>query len=154
MQEGSDNAGQIVVAAATKISRIAEDVLAQGTLRYRQMHIITSLFAAFCVHTIGIKRNQNMLRRIAENRTQICLLGLQEIRKYWRINNNVSNLFLQYLDVSIAQKLHGTSHTQNTTHSSNNYFASGEQLGGGMDGNHPGGGLLSGFLGPQNLQSQ
>lgn len=37
----------------------------------------------------------------------MCLLGLQEIQKYWRINNNVLDLFLQYLDTSIAHRLHG-----------------------------------------------
>lgn len=73
---------------------------------------ITSLFAALCIHTISIKRNEHVSRRLAENRAQICLLGLQEIQKYWRINNNVLDLFLQYLDVSIAQRLHGASQAQ------------------------------------------
>ncbi|RGP68538.1 n-terminal binuclear zn cluster-containing dna binding domain-containing [Fusarium sporotrichioides] len=80
-QDGSDNSGQIVVAAATKISRIAEDMLAQGTLRYGQMHTVTSLFAALCIHTISIKQKEHdVSRRIAENRAQMCLLGLQEIQ--------------------------------------------------------------------------
>jgi hypothetical protein len=35
----------------------------------------------------------------------MCLLGLQEIQKYWRINNNVLDLFLRYLDTSIANRL-------------------------------------------------
>lgn len=35
----------------------------------------------------------------------MCLLGLKEIQKYWRINNNVLDLFLQYLDESIAKRL-------------------------------------------------
>lgn len=35
------------------------------------------------------------------------MLGLQEIKKYWRINNHLLDLFLQYLDVSIAKRLHG-----------------------------------------------
>lgn len=105
-------------------------MLTQGTLRYGQMHSygshrprerqalanccsrITSLFAALCIHTISIKRNEHVSRRIAESRAQMCLLGLQEIQKYWRINNNVLDLFLQYLDVSIAQRLHGASQAQ------------------------------------------
>lgn len=36
----------------------------------------------------------------------MCLLCLKEIQKYWRINNNVLDLFLQYLDRSIAERLH------------------------------------------------
>jgi hypothetical protein len=42
---------------------------------------------------------------LAEHRAQICLLGLQEIRKYWEVNNLVLKLFFQYLDESTAKKL-------------------------------------------------
>lgn len=38
----------------------------------------------------------------------MCLLGLKEIQKYWRINNNVLDLFLQYLDESIVKRLHNS----------------------------------------------
>lgn len=69
---------------------------------------ITSLFAALCIHAISIKRGVDVTRRIAEHRAQMCLLALQEIQKYWRINNNLLDLFLQYLDVSIAKRIHGT----------------------------------------------
>ncbi|KAH7159612.1 N-terminal binuclear Zn cluster-containing/DNA binding domain-containing protein [Dactylonectria estremocensis] len=116
-QNKEDDDGQIAVAAASRISRIAEDMLAQGTLRYGQMHLITSLFAALCIHVIGIKRGVDVTRRIAEHRAQMCLLALQEIQKYWRINNNVLDLFLQYLDVSIANRLHGTGQAEGTSHS-------------------------------------
>lgn len=71
------------------------------------MSRITSLFAALCIHAIGIRRNIGMSQRIAEHRAQLCLLCLKEIQKYWRINNNVLDLFLQYLDSSIAKRLHG-----------------------------------------------
>lgn len=37
-QDGSEDIGHIVASAASKISRIAEDMLTQGTLRYGQMH--------------------------------------------------------------------------------------------------------------------
>ena len=75
------------------------------------MFSITSLFAALCIHAISIRRCVDVTRRIAENRAQMCLLGLQEIQKYWRINNNVLDLFLQYLDVSIAKRLDGAART-------------------------------------------
>lgn len=32
---------------------------------------------------------------------------MKEVQKYWRINNNTLDLFLQYLDRSIAARLHG-----------------------------------------------
>ncbi|KAH8421667.1 Transcription factor, partial [Colletotrichum scovillei] len=97
------------LAAACRISRIAEDMLAQKTLQYGQMHLLTSLFAAFCIHAIDIKSADGISRRLAEHRAQMCLLGLKEIQKYWRINNNVLDLFLQYLDESIAKRLNGDS---------------------------------------------
>ncbi|KAF7562535.1 hypothetical protein G7046_g1588 [Stylonectria norvegica] len=83
-----DGTGQIhvAVAAASRISRIAEDMLAQGTLR-------------------GVV---DVTRRISEHRAQMCLLSLQEVQKYWTINNNVLDLFLKYLDQSIAKRLHGS----------------------------------------------
>ncbi|OHW94402.1 cutinase transcription factor 1 [Colletotrichum incanum] len=95
------------LAAACRISRIAEDMLAQKTLQYGQMHLLTSLFAAFCIHAIDIKSADGIGRRLAEHRAQMCLLGLKEIQKYWRINNNVLDLFLQYLDESIAKRING-----------------------------------------------
>ncbi|KAK1673319.1 fungal-specific transcription factor domain-containing protein [Colletotrichum godetiae] len=97
------------LAAACRISRIAEDMLAQKTLQYGQMHLLTSLFAAFCIHAIDIKSADGISRRLAEHRAEMCLLGLKEIQKYWRINNNVLDLFLQYLDESIAKRLNGDS---------------------------------------------
>ncbi|KJZ78517.1 hypothetical protein HIM_01908 [Hirsutella minnesotensis 3608] len=97
---------QVVANAACRISRIAEDMSTHGTLRYGQMHLITSLFAALCIHAISIRRGVGVSRRIAEHRAQMCLLCLKEIQKYWRINNNVLDLFLQYLDRSIADRLH------------------------------------------------
>ncbi|KAH6984549.1 fungal-specific transcription factor domain-containing protein [Ilyonectria sp. MPI-CAGE-AT-0026] len=115
-QKKEDDNGQIAVAAASRISRIAEDMLAQGTLRYGQMHLITSLFAALCIHAISIKRGVDVTRRIAEHRAQMCLLALQEIQKYWRINNNLLDLFLQYLDVSIAKRIHGTGQVEGMMH--------------------------------------
>ncbi|GKT50671.1 uncharacterized protein ColSpa_10852 [Colletotrichum spaethianum] len=77
-------------------------MLAQKTLQYGQMHL---LFAAFCIHAIDIKSADGIGRRLAEHRAQMCLLGLKEIQKYWRINNNVLDLFLQYLDESIAKRI-------------------------------------------------
>ncbi|KAJ0299753.1 hypothetical protein COL516b_008870 [Colletotrichum fioriniae] len=73
------------------------------------IHLAYNLFAAFCIHAIDIKSADGISRRLAEHRAQMCLLGLKEIQKYWRINNNVLDLFLQYLDESIAKRLNGDS---------------------------------------------
>lgn len=95
------------LSAASLISRIAEDMLERKTLQYGQMHLITSLFAALCIHAINLKTADGVGRRLAEHRAQICLLGLKEVQKFWRINNTVLDLFLQYLDESIARRLRG-----------------------------------------------
>ena len=67
--------------------------------------------AALCIHVISIRRGTGVTRRIAEHRAQMCLLCLKEIQKYWRINITVLDLFLQYLDCSIAERLHATNPT-------------------------------------------
>ncbi|KAL7951300.1 N-terminal binuclear Zn cluster-containing/DNA binding domain-containing protein [Trichoderma barbatum] len=98
---------QVVLKAACRISRIAEDMSTQGILRYGQMHLITSIFSALCIHTITIRRGTGLTRRLAEHRAETCLLCLKEVQKYWRININILEFFLQYLDRSIAARLHG-----------------------------------------------
>ncbi|PON22054.1 hypothetical protein TGAM01_v209124 [Trichoderma gamsii] len=105
--ESTTPGSQIVLKAACRISRIAEDMCTQGILRYGQMHLITSIFSALCIHTITIRRGTGLTRRLAEHRAETCLLCLKEVQKYWRINNNTLDLFLQYLDRSIAARLHG-----------------------------------------------
>ncbi|KAH8696232.1 fungal-specific transcription factor domain-containing protein [Talaromyces proteolyticus] len=100
-----DRDKQAATAAANQISRIAEDMLSQQTIQYGQMHLITGLFAALCIHVINIRTTDGVNKRLAENRAQICLLGLHEIQKYWRINNLVLDFFFQYLDESTARIL-------------------------------------------------
>ncbi|CAG9945864.1 unnamed protein product [Clonostachys rosea f. rosea IK726] len=108
-QRDAVDSAEMAYHAATRISRIAEDLLTRGALRFGQMHLITSLFAALCIHVVSIRRGTGVARRIAENRAQACLLGLQEIQKYWRINNNVLDVFMQFVDNSIMKQLRGTS---------------------------------------------
>ncbi|KAJ0356297.1 hypothetical protein KNSL1_000005 [Colletotrichum chrysophilum] len=70
------------------------------------MHLLTSLFAALCIHAIDIKSADGIGRQLAVHRAQMCHLGLKEIQNYWRINNNVLDLFLQYLDKPIAKRIY------------------------------------------------
>ncbi|KAF4545053.1 hypothetical protein BFW01_g2570 [Lasiodiplodia theobromae] len=109
---------QAAISAACRISRIAEDMLAQKTIRFGQMHLITSLFAALCINVIEIRTADDVAKRLAENRAQMCLLGLKEVQKYWSINNIVLDLFFQYLDKSTARRLHGD-HTEATRDQTN-----------------------------------
>lgn len=54
-----------------------------------------------------MQRSEHIAKRLAEQRAQICLIGLKEIQKYWEVNNLVLELFFQYLDDSTAKKLRG-----------------------------------------------
>lgn len=80
-----------------------------------------------------MKGSTDISRRLAENRAQICLLGLQEIQKYWRINNNILDLFLEHVDVSVSQRLDGSSQIQNTVDAAGS-LAGEEQPGSGIKG--------------------
>lgn len=72
---------------------------------FLKLFSITGLFAALCIHVINIRTTDGVNKRLAENRAQICLLGLHEIQKYWRVNNLVLDFFFQYLDDSTARIL-------------------------------------------------
>ncbi|KAH8895222.1 hypothetical protein GQ53DRAFT_681751 [Thozetella sp. PMI_491] len=91
--------------AANRISRIAENMLTEESLRYGQMHMITGFFSALCIHTITLRTAQGVGKTIAMHKARMCLLSLQEIQKYWMINNHLLGLFLCYLDESIAERL-------------------------------------------------
>ncbi|RYC58376.1 hypothetical protein CHU98_g7826 [Xylaria longipes] len=99
----------IVIRAASRISRIAEDMLSQDILQYGQMHMITSIFTALCVHAISLRTATGLEKTITLYRGRMCLMSLKEIQKYWKINNNLLDLFFKYLDGSIAERLHGSS---------------------------------------------
>lgn len=65
----------------------------------------TSLFNSLCIHTICLRRSKDTVRKLAEYRAQLCLLGLRELQKTWDVTNWVLQLFLQFLDQSTAKKL-------------------------------------------------
>ncbi|KAK5995337.1 Cutinase transcription factor 1 beta [Cladobotryum mycophilum] len=111
-EEGSQGIG-VVLKSARQICRIAEDMSTQGTLRYAQMHLISAVFSALCIHTMNIRRRTGVPRRIAEHRAETCLLCLKEVQRYWRINNKLLDLFLQYLDRSTMARLSHPDTTEN-----------------------------------------
>lgn len=57
------------------------------------------------MHAISLQRSKDTTRRLAENRAQMCLIGLKEMQKYWEVNNLVLELFFQYIDESTAKTL-------------------------------------------------
>ncbi|KAJ5094045.1 hypothetical protein N7456_009906 [Penicillium angulare] len=101
----SQDEGQIAYHAACQISRIAEDLLAEDLLGYGQIHLITCLFNALCIHTVNLRRVKGTARLVAEHRAKICLYGLKESQKTWEVTNWILQIFFQYLDRSMARLL-------------------------------------------------
>lgn len=91
--------------AASQIARIIEDLLPEGNLRHAQIHVITNLFNALCIHTTHLRRAEGTGVAIAEHRAKMCLLGLEELQKTWEMQNWILQLFFQYLDRSTAARL-------------------------------------------------
>lgn len=54
---------------------------------------------------VDIRQSTGIRKKLAEHRARLCLLGLKEIQRYWKINNNVLDLFFTYMDDAMAQKL-------------------------------------------------
>lgn len=65
---------------------------------------ITTLFTALCIHTIDFRRSIGMHRNLAEGRAKLCLLGLREVQKSWRVNDLILDLFMQQLDEVTASR--------------------------------------------------
>jgi hypothetical protein len=111
---GGDNGrqedGHVAYQAACRISRVAEDLLAEGLIGHGQIHLITCLFNALCIHTINLRRVEGTSRLVAEHRAKICLYGLRELQKTWEVTNWILQLFFQYLDRSMARRLGSNDH--------------------------------------------
>ncbi|KAL2818511.1 fungal-specific transcription factor domain-containing protein [Aspergillus cavernicola] len=71
--------------AADSITRIAEDLLATGTIKLGQIHLIPALFGALSVHTMIICRKDPIRQKLAENKSRQCLLALSELSISWPV---------------------------------------------------------------------
>ncbi|RAQ76667.1 Zn(II)2Cys6 transcription factor [Aspergillus flavus] len=100
-----DKAGQVALDAATRSTRIVEDMLSHNLVQHGPTHLITHTFSTLCIHTIHCRRTSGTARKLAEHRAKLCLLGLQELQKTWDIENWVLNLFFRCLDDSTARTL-------------------------------------------------
>ncbi|KAL1596504.1 hypothetical protein SLS60_009151 [Paraconiothyrium brasiliense] len=105
-EEDSDpDAASFALHAAARSSRIVEDLLSEGTMGHAQIHVITNLFNALCIHVAHLRRSSGVTQTIAEHRGKLCLLGLQELQQTWEVTNWVLQLFFQYLDRTTAARL-------------------------------------------------
>ncbi|PLB46236.1 Zn(II)2Cys6 transcription factor [Aspergillus steynii IBT 23096] len=112
-----DELGQIALNAATKTTRIIEDMLSHNLVQHGVTHLITHSFSALCIHTIHCRRTTGTARKLAEHRARLCLLGLQELQKTWDLENWVLDLFFRCLDDCTARTLRLTDNVNPTAHS-------------------------------------
>lgn len=83
--------------AADETARIAEDLLASGTLRKGQLHLVPAFFAALGMHAIVIRRNDPVQCLLAKNRSRQCMLGLSELSKGWPVAGWILRLFISLM---------------------------------------------------------
>lgn len=113
--------GQIALDAATKSTRIMEDLLSAHLIQHAPTHLylphtpidgvnvlisrITHSFTTLCIHTIHHRRSSGTTRTLAEHRARLCLLSLEELQKSWDLENWVLHLFFKGLDDRTAEVL-------------------------------------------------
>ncbi|KAL2844903.1 fungal-specific transcription factor domain-containing protein [Aspergillus pseudodeflectus] len=71
--------------AADSLTRLAEDLLATGTIRSGQIHLVPAFFGALSVHTIVMCRKDRIRQKLAENKSRQCLLALSELSHSWPV---------------------------------------------------------------------
>ncbi|KAJ5111999.1 hypothetical protein N7532_000044 [Penicillium argentinense] len=105
--ESMNPEGNIAIDAATRSTRILEDMLSENLVQHGLVHlqVITHTFSALCIHTIHFGRSTNTARKLAEHRAKLCLLGLKELQKSWDLENWVLDLFFRCLDDRTARNL-------------------------------------------------
>ncbi|KAF3007033.1 hypothetical protein E8E15_000258 [Penicillium rubens] len=97
--------GNVALDAATRSTRILEDMLSENLVQHGSVHLITHTFSALCIHTIHFGRVTDTARKLAEHRAKLCLLGLKELQKSWDLENWVLDLFFRCLDDRTARDL-------------------------------------------------
>ncbi|EHA26132.1 hypothetical protein ASPNIDRAFT_36438 [Aspergillus niger ATCC 1015] len=90
--QSTSSEGNVALEAATKSTRILEDMLSQdlvqhGSLHFLQPQRITHIFSALCIHTIHFGRVGGTSKKLAEHRAKLCLLGLKELQKLGDLEN-------------------------------------------------------------------
>ncbi|KAF3403537.1 hypothetical protein F1880_009645 [Penicillium rolfsii] len=103
--QSTSSDGNIALEAATKSTRILEDMLSQNLVQHGSVHLITHTFSALCIHTIHFGRVTSTAKKLAEHRAKLCLLGLKELQKSWDLENWVLDLFFHCLDDRTAENL-------------------------------------------------
>ncbi|KFX91423.1 hypothetical protein V490_05907 [Pseudogymnoascus sp. VKM F-3557] len=89
---------EVAFTSANRITRIVDDLLTTETLRYGQFILVPCIFGALTMHTIMISNGSLMQRRLTNNRAQLCVLGLSQVRNSWPCSDWVYRLFVSLLE--------------------------------------------------------
>ncbi|KAF5672789.1 cutinase transcription factor 1 alpha [Fusarium heterosporum] len=94
----SEAEGDIVARrAADSITRMTEDLLAVGAIRFSQMHIVPAVFGALSIHTLVICRKDPIRRQLAGNKSRQCILALSELAKHWPVGLWIMKFFVRLM---------------------------------------------------------
>ncbi|GAM86253.1 hypothetical protein ANO11243_042650 [Dothideomycetidae sp. 11243] len=104
-RDPNDVQSKAVVQAACRITRLLEDLMSNGDISHAPLHLVTVIFNALCIHTLISSRNTGAAKSVAEHRARLCLMGLKELGTRWEMTEWTLQLFLQYLDRSMVQRL-------------------------------------------------
>ncbi|KAH7256268.1 fungal-specific transcription factor domain-containing protein [Fusarium tricinctum] len=83
--------------AADSITRMTEDLLAVGAIRFSQMHIVPAVFGALSIHTLVICRKDPIRRQLAGNKSRQCILALSELAKSWPVGLWIMKFFVRLM---------------------------------------------------------
>ncbi|KAM0217714.1 hypothetical protein ACHAQI_001764 [Fusarium lateritium] len=83
--------------AADSITRMTEDLLAAGAIRFSQMHIVPAVFGALSIHTLVICRKDPIRRQLAGNKARQCILALSELAKSWPVGLWIMKFFVRLM---------------------------------------------------------
>ncbi|KAM0342110.1 hypothetical protein ACHAPU_009724 [Fusarium lateritium] len=83
--------------AADSITRMTEDLLAVGAIRFSQMHIVPAVFGALSIHTLVICRKDPIRRQLAGNKSRQCILALSELAKHCPVGLWIMKFFVRLM---------------------------------------------------------
>lgn len=102
-----DQEGQNAQQAAARTARLIEDMLPRGIIRHSQFHVLTNLSNTLCITAMEMRSAKGTARTIAEHRSKVCLLAVQELQHTWEFRNWLLQLFFRYLDGPAADRQPG-----------------------------------------------
>ncbi|KAK5462726.1 hypothetical protein LTS15_002438 [Exophiala xenobiotica] len=95
----STGSAALVISAATKITRMTEDLVATGNLGLVQTHVVASIFSALSIHVMSIRRSgQGSGRNLAVHRARLCMLALDELQEAWPFAGWVHQMFVRIME--------------------------------------------------------